>query len=61
MIKVTATAKISWNFPDADLPDNMPMDEIKAKFAEEFDQEMKDSLQAAETSIETLEIRQEAN
>ena len=61
MIKLIATAKISWNFDDAELPDNMPMDEIKAKFAEEFDQEMKDYLDAAETSIETLEIRQEAN
>ena len=59
MIKLIATAKISWNFDDAELPDNMPMDEIKAKFAEEFDQEMKDSLQAAETSIETLEIQRE--
>ena len=59
MIKVTATAKISWDFDDTELPDNMPMDEIKAKFAEEFDQEMKDYLQAAETSVETLEIRRE--
>ena len=60
MINVIAMAKISWNFDDADLS-VMPMDEIKAKFKEEFEQEMKNSLQAEETSIETLEIRQEAN
>lgn len=62
MIKVTATAKILWLVDDADLPDDKPMDvdEIKAKFTEEFDKEMKNSLDAAEVSIETFEIRQEA-
>ena len=61
MIKLIAMAKISWNFPDVDLPDDMPMDEMKAKFTKGLEEKMKDSLQAAETSIETLEIRQEAN
>ena len=58
MIKVTATVKISWNFPDVDLPDDMPTDEMKEKFTKGLEEKMKDSLEAEETSIETLEIQQ---
>ena len=59
MIKVTATVKISWIFDDVDLPDNMPTDEMKAKFTKGLEEKMKDSLEAEETSIETLEIQRE--